>query len=126
MTSEQKQRIWRACSNTNWKHIKRARGVSDISTGWLYSLRVGSDYCPICGNYMYDPTLVSFQHPKSKTIDHIQPISAGGTHTKDNVRFVCFDCNQGLGKAWNAVKHGNRPDPLYADVLLSGGAAWAT
>jgi 5-methylcytosine-specific restriction endonuclease McrA len=31
------------------------------------------------------------------TIDHVVPVSYGGTHTKDNVRACCFGCNTNKG-----------------------------
>lgn len=31
---------------------------------------------------------------KSLTIDHIIPISMGGGNRKENLRFLCYNCNQ--------------------------------
>ena len=35
--------------------------------------------------------------PDNKHMDHIIPISRGGTHTADNIHYVCKGCNQSKG-----------------------------
>lgn len=45
--------------------------------------------CPLCGIYMTS----KHNKPNSKHLDHILPISQGGTHTHGNVRIICADCN---------------------------------
>lgn len=40
--------------------------------------------CAACGNHI-DPAL-QFPHPQSASVDHIVPLSKGGTHTYDNVQ----------------------------------------
>ena len=32
-------------------------------------------------------------HPLSPTIDHVIPLSKGGTHEPGNCRLACFRCN---------------------------------
>ena len=45
--------------------------------------------CPLCGVKLTDkPGL-----PNSKHLDHILPLSQGGTHSHGNTRIVCRDCN---------------------------------
>jgi hypothetical protein len=44
--------------------------------------------CQYCGNH--PPTIVL-------EIDHISPVSAGGTNDIDNLVTACFDCNRGKG-----------------------------
>lgn len=47
--------------------------------------------CGICG----DSIKLSYKHPHplSFTIDHITPISKGGSHTRDNIRPAHLSCN---------------------------------
>jgi hypothetical protein len=51
--------------------------------------------CGICGKKI-NPKL-KCPHPKSASIDHIIPISKGGTHTYDNVQPAHFICNSFKG-----------------------------
>ena len=51
--------------------------------------RQGSMVCAICG-IECDPTGTFANRP---TVDHIVPISKGGTHTWNNVQLVCLSCN---------------------------------
>lgn len=57
--------------------------------------------CQLCG----DPMDMSKKtpHPLAPTIDHIVPISRGGTHTMDNIQSAHFHCN---------ISKGNRDAPL--------------
>lgn len=38
-------------------------------------------------------TDVEVPHPRRATLDHIMPISNGGTHTRANLQTACFNCN---------------------------------
>ncbi len=46
--------------------------------------------CQICGNYM---DWHAGRYRSRVSLDHIIPISQGGTHTMDNVRLVHLSCN---------------------------------
>ena len=50
-------------------------------------------------------------HPRAPTIDHVVPLSKGGTHTLDNLATACFRCN---------VRKGDSLEPPWGGV---GGAA---
>lgn len=54
------------------------------------------DVCQICG-LMVDDTAIVNGHIKRlyPTIDHIIPLSKGGTHTWENVRLAHMSCNAG-------------------------------
>lgn len=49
-------------------------------------------YCEICGK--------KFNKKRKKTIDHIRPLSCGGSGLIDNIQIACFSCNMKKG-----VKH---------------------
>lgn len=47
--------------------------------------------CGICREPV-DPALAA-PHPKSPSVDHVIPLSRGGTHTRDNVQTAHLGCN---------------------------------
>lgn len=47
--------------------------------------------CGICGQDTQPDAKVP--HPRAPTIDHIIPMSRGGSHTHANVQCACFECN---------------------------------
>jgi 5-methylcytosine-specific restriction endonuclease McrA len=55
-----------------------------------------NDVCQICG-LLVDDTAIENGHIKRlyPTIDHIIPLSKGGSHTWDNVRLAHMSCNAG-------------------------------
>lgn len=108
-----------ACNMVGWKsenlervrelgreHTRRRRAV----TRGLHAERFtdkqvrdrSGDKCYLCGKKI-DFTL-SHPHDKSPSVDHITPISKGGTHTLDNVAMTHLDCNK--RKSARLVPHG--------------------
>ena len=72
---------------------KRNAYVSDV-----YRLKVfesDSYRCHLCRRRT-DPAK-AVPHPKAPTIDHLVPLSAGGTHEPSNCRTACFRCNSRKG-----------------------------
>lgn len=51
--------------------------------------------CQLCGRKV-DRKKVA-PHPRSPSLDHIVPISRGGTHEPANVQLACFGCNSRKG-----------------------------
>lgn len=51
--------------------------------------------CQRCGNGPGDPDPVNPGRKVRLHIDHIKPISQGGTTDRDNLQVVCSACNQG-------------------------------
>ena len=47
--------------------------------------------CHLCGRKLNPTNQVP--HPRAPTIDHIIPVSRGGSHTRRNVKCACFICN---------------------------------
>ena len=54
-------------------------------------MRMQQNRCAICGVWMRPP---EEEHPESLTLDHIVPLSKGGSHCIDNTQAVCRSCNQ--------------------------------
>ena len=64
---------------------------TDIDIKYLIQLREQSELCLLCGKKIHD--MNCSYHPDQRQLDHIVPISIGGKHIKDNVRYVCGSCN---------------------------------
>lgn len=87
---------------TNWKKIRvpRANEISPIRKSWLLirrkiSKEIFSRYdnkCNYCGS------------TENLEIDHIIPLSRGGTNDPDNLQILCKTCNR---KKWAHVPGGN-------------------
>lgn len=75
------------------KHRRRDAYVADVSPAAVF---VRDGYrCHICRRRT-DPTKV-VPHPRAPTIDHLIPLSLGGTHEPANVATACFLCNSTKG-----------------------------
>lgn len=72
---------------------KRDAYVADVYRAEIYK-RDGYR-CQICGKRLAMKQDVP--HPKAPTIDHIIPISRGGTHEPANVQAAHFGCNSAKG-----------------------------
>lgn len=48
--------------------------------------------CGLCGGRV--PKSKRYPHPKSASLDHIVPVSLGGTHTLANVQLAHWECNR--------------------------------
>jgi hypothetical protein len=78
-------------SEVNYRHKRRSKcKQTDITGAWLKELKENTEICILCGNQMIDSKKY---HPLKKSLDHILLLSKGGTHTKNNVRYVCILCN---------------------------------
>lgn len=54
--------------------------------------------CAICGRATdWADTRYVFSGPTHPTIDHITPLSRGGSHTWENVQLACHECNSRKG-----------------------------
>lgn len=51
--------------------------------------------CGICAQHV-SPTL-AYPHPRSASLDHVEPVSQGGKHTYANTRIAHLDCNVSRG-----------------------------
>lgn len=75
--------------------VKAGADADDINVAEIFE-RDGWT-CGICGKKV-NPRLKR-PHPRSASLDHIEPLSLGGHHVKANVQLAHLDCN---------VKKGNR------------------
>ncbi len=89
----ERQRQWRKehseeyrLNKKIYKHLRRARRwgqLGDFTKEEWVGICEQHDYrCAIC------------KERKDLTIDHIIPLSKGGTHEKDNIQPLCMACNQ--------------------------------
>lgn len=72
------------------QHRLRANGPQDRYTVTEVGDRDGWA-CQICGDPV-DPSLRSTD-PESRSVDHVVPVSRGGTDTLDNIRLAHLGCN---------------------------------
>jgi hypothetical protein len=75
----------------NRKFWKKANGDGERIQRWAVVER-DRHRCGICGTRV-DP-LLEYPDPMSASIDHIVPLSRGGTHTYDNVQLAHLKCNR--------------------------------
>jgi 5-methylcytosine-specific restriction endonuclease McrA len=100
-----------ACSTTCRQRYEskrrklRLRGLTTqvVSAKQLY--KRGDGLCKLCG-LQVDPSL-AYPHPMAMTVDHIVPISKGGTQDDANLQLAHSRCN---------TSKGNRPTPPGAIV----------
>jgi hypothetical protein len=70
-----------------------ARGISPQLRNQI--LERNGFTCQLCGAGAGDPDPFNPNRKVRLHIDHIMPISQGGTDDKDNLRVLCSACNQG-------------------------------
>lgn len=78
-------------------HIRRARINSrphdeDITFSGLRA-RDGDNCCYCSTPMTFERNPRGKRHPAKATLEHVLPISRGGTHTWDNVALACWQCN---------------------------------
>lgn len=88
-------------------HLQRARRygcVYDSSVTLKKLIERDGLRCAICGELcdQNDNKWSQYFGPKSPTIDHIQPLSQGGSHTWDNVQIAHAICNSIKGDKYEA------------------------
>lgn len=70
----------------------RLRGVESekIEVGWVFDRDEWK--CQLCGSKVIRMQGAGY-HPRRATLDHIVPLSKGGSHTYQNVQCACYECN---------------------------------
>lgn len=76
--------------STEFERIQRAR----MTPKYKEEIKQRDGYrCQICGRGLADGVKLE--------VDHIKPVSKGGTSDPENLRTLCWDCNRGKGKDYN-------------------------
>lgn len=103
------ERVWRRAKRLNldprdeyrgghWRRRARLYGCEEFDSSITLEEVIERDHgiCQICGLYV-DKTDIEHGHIKRMypTVDHIIPLSKGGTHTWDNVQLAHMMCNAG-------------------------------
>jgi len=79
----EKERPEIRCESPTWR--------TNISNSKKQSVYERDEYiCQYCGTWCFDSWI---QDPKSITIDHIFPFSAGGNNKVENLITCCMECN---------------------------------
>lgn len=94
------------------------RQVLRLLFGW-------QQQCPYCSRAMTSTP----RRPTSKTLDHVIPLSRGGTHSADNVIVCCASCNTSKGartlEEWKPTRDAqnpvHKPTQLCISLSLSNG-----
>ena len=72
-------------------------GDQDLTTYTIWQAEGG--HCRLCGKQTIDPTTPRKLKPLKRdawaSLDHIKPLSVGGTHTWANAQLLCYPCNSG-------------------------------
>lgn len=98
------------CKRQHRAAAKRAKGLgaTDVEViGKLDVLRQDNWTCHLCGERI-DAELQS-PHPMAGTVDHLIPLSHGGTHTWDNLAAAHMRCNSIKGNRLDVVQVSRRP-----------------
>ena len=89
------ERYANLCERENQKchrrRVKIAKAPSDLTTADVLRLKRSAKACAMCGGPL--PRRIT-----SRPLDHIVPLHANGTHTRDNVRVLCISCNSARPK----------------------------
>jgi 5-methylcytosine-specific restriction endonuclease McrA len=98
-----------ACNMLDWKkrnpervrelgreHVRRRRArmlSTQVEKFTDKDIRMAhGDICYLCGEGINFK--LKFPHPKSRSVDHVIPLSRGGSHTLENCAMVHYQCNQ--------------------------------
>jgi len=98
----------KACTKKHRSRVKELRLKNNIKDRGVtlpnLIKRVGWA-CNCCGIKCQMP--IGFNFPDEATVDHVVPVSKGGTHTWDNVQLLCRKCNSTKRDTdWEVFKNG--------------------
>lgn len=102
-------------STRNSQHKRRlVEKDTDIDTSWLKEQKQKAIYCPLCDCKMEHDG----RKMKGKTLDHLIVINKGGPHKKNNVLYMCRECNLSRPKNNSDIKK-IYEIILYKDIYLT-------
>lgn len=81
------------CGQKPGRRIRKARESGAVKVEPIYWSKVferDKGICQLCGRYTVNARV---PHLLAPTLDHIIPLSCGGSHTMDNVHIAHFECN---------------------------------
>lgn len=83
-----KRKLVSANSQSKRREITYKTSDSSVTSESLQELKTAqNNLCGYCG------CSLQFDVPKAVHLDHIIPLSKGGTHTLDNIVWTCSHCN---------------------------------
>ena len=86
----------RYCSRSCRNRVSRAKRVAIERQGDFinpYSVFIADRWtCYLCGKHT-PKALRGTSHKDAPELEHVMPLSKGGTHTRSNVRCACRECN---------------------------------
>lgn len=89
-----------ACANRAKQSKRRATirsaFVADVSPAKVF--QADGYRCHLCKRLTLADKVVP--HPRAPTVDHVIPLSRGGTHEPSNCRTACFHCNSTKRDGW--------------------------
>ena len=101
-----RNRAWQpegmSAKSTRSRYVQRRRdamraGDQDLTTYTIWKAEGGQ--CRLCDKQTIDPTTPRKLKPVKRdawaSLDHVVPLSAGGTHTWANAQLLCYPCNSG-------------------------------
>jgi len=78
-------------SNINTQNKRRVKQkYTDINEEFLVELKKNTKVCFLCNTILNNIK----NHPSQYNLDHIVPLNMGGEHIKNNVRYICANCNK--------------------------------
>ncbi len=91
---------WKAGKASTDRYIARRRAAVEVGDRTLTTLTIylrDEGICQTCGIKTQHPQTPRAQRAEKRydwaTLDHIKPLSQGGTHTWDNAQLLCLSCN---------------------------------
>jgi len=91
---------WKAGKASTDRYIARRRAAVEVGDRTLTTLTIylrDEGICQTCGIKTQHPQTPRAQRAEKRydwaTLDHIKPLSQGGTHTWDNAQLLCQSCN---------------------------------
>jgi 5-methylcytosine-specific restriction endonuclease McrA len=115
IAAAQWQRAWELGEAARIRRAAIKRGAPNNPSNKIIRMAVylrDAGRCQLCGRPL-NPDIkgvTSHDDPDRMTLDHTVPISKGGTHTYDNVRAACMDCNTEKGD--------DMPDEIPTTIVI--------
>lgn len=108
---EQSQTLEYKLKHRQRNHKRRAKyKETDITFEWIWELHENTPNCVLCGVELTEGN----DKDSSRHLDHIVLLSLDGTHTMDNVRYICKKCNLKRPKDGSDIKENTKEELMVA------------